>query len=154
MSPVNQITNPLAEETESSTAGIVWTTFVNGTTSNLKFGMLVSTSAYSGTGTRKVVPIPEAGSFAGVGVVAGGIAFGDTTIPEGTPVMVIVEGPAQVLSAGTITALTDVIIIDTASKGIGKPSSSVTVGKTYGHYTQTKDVTSGTALVWAYIHKM
>lgn len=152
--PTDQITNPLAEETETASSGALVLTCVNNTTTTLKLGQIVSLTAYTTGGKARFVK--KTGTTPGfniLGIVVGGKAAGKNTIPKNTIVLVLVDGIGQALFGASTTA-THLVIGSTATAGLAKTATTATLAKTIGTVLQTKTISSGTALVWCYIHKM
>ena len=79
------------------------------------------------------------------------------SVPVGGIAEITVEGPAQILCDDTGGATTegDPLIQSSTTDGHAKTNTTTAVlGKTIGTALQTVTIGSGSALVWAYIHKV
>lgn len=153
--PVNQIVNPTAEEGENASYGnhSIMVEYDSAQSGNLVNGTLVAIEGVTSPPTgpfliKKTTTTPD---FLMLGVVVnaptGGVAPG---------------GVAEVLTEGICQALFDAN--NTTQGGLGLQSSTTagsltysataTLGKTMCTILQTLTISSGTALVWVYVHKM
>ena len=131
---------------------------------SLPLGTLVEIEAYAGPGTGNPPTLPkvQASSLTPdallVGVITGGKSVGLTTaIGPGAIAVVAVEGICQVLCDANNTTAGYPLIQSTTTAGTAKCTSAgaaPTAGLGIGVCLQTVTISSGTALVWAYIHKV
>lgn len=127
-------------------------------------GTLVEIEPYAGPGTGNppTVPTVQASSTTPdaltIGVITGGQTSGLTTsIAAGSIAVVTVEGICQVLCDANNTTAGYPLIPSTTTAGSAKCTSAgaaPTAGLGIGVCLQTVTISSGTALVWAYIHKV
>ena len=129
---------------------------------NSPVGTLVEIESYAGPGTSNppTVPLVKPSSTTAdslcVGVITGGQSPNSNSggsIPPGKIANVKVVGVAQVLCDATTTA-GQPLIQSAATAGCAKTTgSAVTNGQGIGICLQSVTISSGTALVWAYICK-
>jgi len=168
------VANPLAGQNQPANTGMM--IFEYGLdpalTAKVPLGTLMELEAYApspaitGDGSYNypiIQPSSETADLLLVGVVVGGPSLGHSpylpagaTGSPGGPVMamVCVEGICQVLSSNT-TTVGHALIQSTTVAGAAEDSggTTATAGKTIGTVLQAVTISSGTALVWAYIHK-
>jgi hypothetical protein len=128
--------------------------------SALPKGTSVELEAYAGPGTGNppTIPYVQASSATadslGLGVIVGGeTAANATSIAGGAVATVLTEGICQVLCDATTVAGYP-LIQSAATSGALKCTSAgaaPTAGRGYGVALQSVTISSGTALVWAYI---
>lgn len=153
MSPANQITNTLAEEGEAQVMGHheMECQYDSAASGNLLNGTVVAIEV-SDTGppflVKKVTTTPD---FLMLGVVVGAPTLG---VVPGGPVQVLVEGVTQVLFDANNTTHGHLALQSSTTAGTATDSATATLGKTLGVILQTLTISSGTALVWVYVHKM
>lgn len=132
-------------------------------TANLPMGTLVELESYTASITGDGVYVPPAvpvvqpsattADFLLLGVVLGGSSRGSAAIPGGIA-QVCVDGICQVLCDNT-TTVGHPLVQSTSIAGAAHDNSTTAVlGKTIGTALQAVTISSGTALVWSYIHKM
>ena len=153
MSPVNQITDPLSEENEAQVIGhfeleCVYDSAASG---NLTNGMVVAIEV-SDTGlpflVKKATTTPD---FLMLGVVVNAPTGG--VIP-GNVVSILTEGVCQVLFDANNTTHGHLALQSSTTAGTATDSATATLAKTLGTILQSVTISSGTALVWVYVHKM
>ena len=123
-------------------------------------GTVVELEAYAGPGTNNppTVPVVQASSTTADSLVLGVITQGPitsfaTTVAPGSAAVVCVLGLCQVLCDAT-TTVGYPLIQSAATAGAAKCTSAgaaPTAGQGLGVALQAVTITSGTALVWAYI---
>lgn len=152
MSPVNQITNPLAEESEAASNGgvvEVWE-YDSAQSGNLVNGTLVAveTGAQSPPLIKKATTTPD---FLMLGIIVDAPTGGYT---PGSACHVLVEGKVQALFDANNTTAGHLGLQSSTTAGSLTDSATATLGKTMVVVLQTVTIASGTALVWCYVHKM
>jgi hypothetical protein len=134
------------------------------TATSLPLGTLVEIEPYAGPGTGNPPTLPKVQASGTsndnyvVGVLTGGKSVGLTTaIGPGAVGVVAVEGICQVLCDANNTTAGYPLIQSTTTAGTAKCTSAgaaPTAGLGIGVCLQSVTISSGTALVWAYIHKV
>ena len=123
----------------------------------LPIGTVVELEGYAGPGTGNppTVPVVQASAttadnlLLGVVTQASVITSAAKTVGAGTGAVVCVMGICQVLCDAT-TAVGDALIQSAATAGAAKSGTHV-IGQTIGVALQAVTISSGTALVWAYV---
>jgi hypothetical protein len=122
----------------------------------LPIGTLVELEAYAGPGTGNppTVPVVQASSTTSdyllLGVITQGtVTSAARTVAAGSAAVVCVMGLCQVLCDAT-TTVGGALIQSAATAGAAAPGTAA-VGKTVGVAVQAVTISSGTALVWAYV---
>lgn len=153
--PVNQIVDPLAEEGENADYGSVhiYCEYDSSQSGNLTNGMVVAIETVTAPPTtpfliKKATTTPD---FLMLGVVVNAPTGGYT---PGSAVDVLIEGIAQVLFDANSTTAGHAGIQSSTTAGDLTDNATYTVGKTLATVLQTLTISSGSALVWCYVHKM
>ena len=129
----------------------------------LPIGTLVELEAYAGPGTGNPPTLPriqassETPDNLVLGVLTGGKSVGvSTSIAGGSLGVVCVEGICQVLCDATTTVGYPLIqsAAHTGTAVCTSAGAAPTAGQGIGTCLQAVTISSGTALVWAYIHKV
>lgn len=122
----------------------------------LPIGTVVELEGYAGPGTGNppTVPVVQASATTADNLLLGVITQGTVTsaartVAPGTAAVVCVMGICQVLCDAT-TAIGDALIQSAATAGAAKSGTHV-IGQTIGVALQAVTISSGTALVWAYV---
>ncbi len=152
--PVNQIVNPLSEENEPQGMGhmeleCVYDSQASG---NLINGTVVSLEV-SDTGPPFVIKksVHTTVDFLMLGVVINAPTGG--VVPGGVA-QILVEGVCQVLFDANNTTHGHLAVQSATTDGDATDAAGATVGKTLGTILQSATISSGSALVWVYVHKM
>lgn len=164
--PVNQLSNPTAEENETwSTSNEIievlydpsvtaTTTLTNGMVVQVTGGYTVAGGDVTSVGAAGAAPYPvirkttTTPNFATLGVVVNAPTGG--YVP-GSVVQVCVSGIADVLCDANNTTFGGLLITGSTTAGAATYSASATLGKTIGVALATTTISSGTALVPAII---
>ena len=149
--PVNQLTNPLAEEGESASYGhheieIVYDSAASG---NLLNGNVVVIEPTNIPFVIKKNTTTPDGFL--LGVVVGAPTGGYT---PGSVVQVLTYGIMQVLFDANNTTAGHFAIQSSTTAGTATDSATATVARTLGVILQTVTISSGTALVWVLVKEM
>ena len=153
--PVDQITNPTAQEGETYLSGgqvVELYQFDPAGAGTLVNGSLVAlqTLTAPSLGPALIRPTTTTQGFNILGIVVGAPTGG---ITPGGIVMVCVEGFALALFGATTTAQ-HLALSSTTTAGICLDSASATLGQTIAVILEAVTIASGTALVPVYVHKM
>lgn len=155
MSPVNQLTNPTAEENEGASYGHleIECVYDSAQSGNLTNGMVVAIETVTAPPTgplliKKATTTPD---FLMLGVVISAPTGGYT---PGSVVQVLIDGICQVLFDANSTTAGHAGIQSSTTAGDLTDNATYTVGKTLATVLQTLTISSGSALVWCYVHKM
>lgn len=155
MSPANQLVNPLAEEGEAASYGahvinVQWDPTASGTLVNGNVVALLDLTAPS-TGPVQVKKATTTPDFRMLGVVVSAPTGG--YLP-GAAVEVVTEGIALVLFDANNTVVNHLGIQSSTTAGTLTDSATATLGKTMCTILEAVTISSGTALVPCYVHKM
>lgn len=122
----------------------------------LPIGTLVELEAYAGPGNNNppTVPVVQASATTADNLLIGVITQGTVTsaartVAPGSAAVICTMGICQVLCDAT-TAVGDALIQSAATAGAAKSGTHV-IGQTVGVALQAVTISSGTALVWAYV---
>ncbi len=152
--PVNQLTNPLAEENEPQSNGAVVETlkYDPAASGNLINGTVVSIEV-SDTGPPFVIKasVHTTVDFLMWGVIVGAPTGGYT---PGSACLVLVRGIVQVLFDANNTTHGHLAVQSATTDGTATDSATATLAKTLGTILQSVTISSGTALVWVAVGKM
>lgn len=153
MSPVNQLTNPLAEESESASNGgvVIVVEYDSSQSGNLINGTLVAIETEASDTTILIKKATTTPDFLMLGVIidapTGGYA-------PGAACHVLVEGRVDALFDANNTTAGHLAIQSSTTAGDLTDSATATVGKTMGTILESVTISSGSALVPIYLHKM
>ena len=155
MSPAKELVNPLAEEGEDASYGgvVQYFQYDPAASGNLVNGNLVVLEDLTAPSTgpvliKKATTTPD---FRMLGVVASAPTGGYT---PGSSVEVVTEGVCLALFDANNTVVNHLAICSSTTAGTLTDSSTATVGKTMGTILEAVTISSGTALVPIYLHKM
>lgn len=153
--PNNELVNPLAEESESADYGhySIMVQYDSAQSGNLVNGTVVAVEGVTSPPTgpfliKKATTTPD---FLMLGVVVNAPTGGYT---PGSAVEVLTEGFTQVLFDANNTTQGGLGLQSSTTAGSLTYSATATLGKTMCTILQTLTISSGTALVWCYVHKM
>lgn len=154
MSPAKQLPNPLAEEGENADYGnlVLVVEYDSAQSGNLVNGTVVAIETAASQGStyliKKATTTPD---FLMFGVIVDAPTGG---YAPGAACHVLVEGIVGVLFDANNTTAGHLAIQSSTTAGTATDSATATVGKTLGTILNTVTISSGTALVDVYVHKM
>jgi hypothetical protein len=155
MSPAKQITNPLAEEGETADNGnlVLVIEYDSAGSGNLVNGTVVAIETVaSATGVTKLIKkVTTTPDFLMLGVIVDAPTGG---VAPGQAAHVLVEGIAPVLFDANNTTAGHLALQSSTTAGSATDSATATLGKTLGTILASVTISSGTALVDTYVHKM
>ena len=153
MSPAKQLVNPLAEENETADNGnlVLVCEYDSSQSGNLVNGTLVAIETESSDTTILIKKATTTPDFLMLGVIVDAPTGG---YAPGQACHVLVEGKVDALFDANNTTAGHLGIQSSTTAGSLTDSSTATVGKTMGTILESVTISSGTALVPIYLHKM